>query len=93
MATEKKPAGDRPVEAASAAPGEKRSAARPEKPAPAPLARASESGNPDVHKALGDLQTAQMNLGVVAEGHDAADPDAVAAERDARARLRDLGFE
>jgi hypothetical protein len=82
MATPKKP-----VEAASAAPGEQRAVSRP------PLARASESGNPEVHKVLGDLQTAQQNLAFIRESHAAADPAAEAAERDARSRLADLGFE
>lgn len=42
------------VEAASAAPGERRSASRP-------LQKASESGLPDVQKLLGDRHTAQQN--------------------------------
>lgn len=81
----------KPVEAATAGPGEKRSASRP--PAAAPLARASESGDPEVHKALGDLHTAQQNLQYVRDAQAASDPAAEAAERDARARLAELGFE
>jgi hypothetical protein len=45
----------RPVEAATAAPGEKRSAARP------PLASAAGSGDPAVQKLLADRNTAAMN--------------------------------
>ena len=45
----------RPVEAATAAPGEKRSAARPA------LAKASESGDPAVHQLLGAIYTAEQN--------------------------------
>jgi len=41
----------KPVEAATAAPGEKRAVSRP-------LAKASESGDPAVQKLLGDRQTA-----------------------------------
>jgi hypothetical protein len=79
----------RHVESASAAPGEKRSASRP-------LARAAESGNPEVHKALADLQTVQMNA---AMHKGAADSSAAAAEgldeeiANAQAALADLGFE
>jgi hypothetical protein len=79
----------RPVESASAAPGEKRSASRP-------LGTAAESGDPAVHKALADLQTAQMN----AQTHrDAVDQAKDAAEghdeeiRKAKARLAELGYE
>jgi hypothetical protein len=82
MAEQKKP-----VEAASAAPGEKRSAARPG------LLPASESGDPEVHKALGDLHTAQQNLAVVRDAHAAEDLAAEAAEKDARRRLAELGYE
>lgn len=64
----------KPVEAATAAPGEKRSASRP------PLAKASESSDPAVHKLLADIQTAQMN------GND-EQADA------ARTALAELGFE
>lgn len=45
----------KPVEAATAAPGEQRAASRPA------LAKASESSDPAVHKLLADIQTAQMN--------------------------------
>jgi hypothetical protein len=76
----------KPVEAASAAPGEKRSVTRP------PLARASESGDPEVHKVLGDLHTARQNLAVVSDAHAAEDADAEAAEADALRRLEELGF-
>lgn len=44
----------KPVEAATAAPGEKRSASRP-------LAKASESGDPAVHQLLGAIYTAEQN--------------------------------
>ena len=44
----------KPVEAATAAPGEKRSASRL-------LARASESGDPAVHQLLGAIYTAEQN--------------------------------
>ena len=76
---------DRPVEAASAAPGERR-AASPN------LGRASESGHPDVHKALGDVYTAEQNL-AAAKREGVEDPDAEASLKDARKRLRDLGVE
>ncbi|MBO0813552.1 MAG: hypothetical protein J2P30_00125 [Actinobacteria bacterium] len=81
MAEQKKP-----VEVATAAPGEKRSVTRP------PLARAAESGDPAVQKALADLQTAQQNLAAL-RAAQADDPAAVAAEKDARDRLGKLGFE
>ena len=81
---------DKPVEAASAAPGEKRAATPPS--AKAPLARASESGDPEVQKALGDLYTAQQNLAAV-RAAQAANPAAEAAERHARDRLAELGYE
>lgn len=81
---------DRPVESASAAPGEKRSASR------APLLKASESGDPAVHKALADLQAAQMNQ----QSHqDAAEQAADLAEGNdeaveaAKKALADLGYE
>jgi hypothetical protein len=71
------------VEAASAAPGEKRSAGRPRKnpePAGVPaLAKASESGDPAVQQLLGARYTAQQN----------GDADGVAA---ADAALAALGF-
>jgi hypothetical protein len=44
----------KPVEAASAAPGEKRSV-------PRPLAKASGAGDPSVHWLLGERNTAEMN--------------------------------
>ncbi len=59
----------KPVEAATAAPGEKRAASRP-------LAKASESGDPAVQKLLGDRQTAYMNGDAGAE----AQVDAALAE-------------
>lgn len=43
-----------PVEAATAAPGEKRSVSRP-------LAKAAESGDPAVHQLLGAIYTAEQN--------------------------------
>lgn len=74
----------RPVEAASAAPGEQRSAARP---------KASESGDPAVHKLLGDLETARRNLADVQnakkEDEDAYKKD----EQDAVKALKDLGYD
>jgi hypothetical protein len=48
------PPAARPVEAASAAPGERRAAVRP-------LARGSESGDPAVQSLLAGRQTAWMN--------------------------------
>lgn len=45
----------RPVEAATAGPGEQRSASRPA------LARAAESGDPAVHQLLGAIYTAEQN--------------------------------
>lgn len=81
MATPKKP-----VEAATAAPGEQRQASRP------PLARASESGDPAVHQALADLYTAQQNLDA-ARREGTGDPGAEQSAAAARARLADLGFE
>lgn len=75
----------KPVEAATAAPGERRAAARP-------LAKASESGNPEVHQALGNLETARLNLAAAAaEGVE--DPDAERSAQAARQQLRELGFE
>lgn len=76
----------RPVEAASAAPGEKRSVSRP------PLARASESGDGEVHKLLGDLDTARQNL-AAAHREGVSDPDAEQSAAAARARLAELGYE
>jgi hypothetical protein len=72
------------VEAASAAPGEKRSAARPRKeetaPEPAALQKGAESGDPAVQYLLAVRQTASQN------------DDADAAEW-ASAELAKLGFE
>lgn len=90
--TPKNPADSgKPVEAASAAPGEKRSASRPRQ-----LARASESGDPQVHQLLAERQTAQMNLAT----HKAAAEQSKAAleglEEDvaaADAALAELGYE
>jgi hypothetical protein len=86
------PAGSgRTVESASAAPGEKRSASRPQH-----LARAAESGDPAVHQLLAERQTAQMNLAThkaaaeesreALEGHE----EKVKAADDA---LAELGYE
>jgi hypothetical protein len=83
--------GSRPVEAASAAPGEKRSVVRP----PA-LAKASESGDPAVQKLLGDRWTAEQNVAMhgAAAGSSAAQA-AAHGEDVARlvAELAELGFE
>ena len=69
------------VEAASAAPGEKRSAGRPRKEAAPPaLLRGSESGDPSVHQLIADMYTAQQNV-------------YKDAERAAADALADLGFE
>jgi hypothetical protein len=78
----------KPVESASAAPGEKRSAARPK-------VKAAESGDPVAQKAIADLQTARLNLEAAkgGEGRDAAVAEAEQAVKDAEARLADLGFE
>lgn len=75
------------VEAATAAPGEKRSASRP-----IPLAKASESGDPAVHKALGDLQTARQNLAAVRDAKREDEAEYEADERAALGRLAELGF-
>jgi hypothetical protein len=75
----------KPVEAATAAPGEQRSASRSAAPA-------SESGDPAVHKALADLQTARQNL---ADARAAEPPDVSKFEEDEKAaldRLRELGY-
>jgi hypothetical protein len=95
MTDQKNPQGEqkaqpgKPVEAATAAPGERRHASRP-------LARASESGDPAVHKALAELQAAQMN----AQTHaDLAESSAAAAEgndeavKKAKEALAELGYE
>jgi hypothetical protein len=74
------------VESASAAPGEKRSVSRPR------LARASESGDPVVHKLIGDLETARLNL-AAARLEGVRDPDAEQSEATTRAALRRLGYE
>ncbi|HEX7163331.1 MAG TPA: hypothetical protein VF223_19100 [Trebonia sp.] len=79
--TEKKP-----PEAATAAPGEKRSAVRPALP------RASESGDPAVHKALGDLQTARQNLAAVRDVKREDEAEFEADEQAALARLAELGY-
>ena len=81
MAEQKKP-----VESASAAPGEKRSVSRP------PLRRASESGDPEVHKLMGDVDTARQNLDA-ARHEGVRDPDAEESDAVSRARLAELGFE
>lgn len=75
----------RPVEAATAGPGEKRAASPP-------LRRASESGDGEVHKLLGDLDTARQNL-AAAKREGTEDPDAEQSAKDARARLAELGYE
>jgi len=72
-----------PVEAASAAPGEKRSVSRP---------RASESGDPAVHKALADLQTARQNLAAIREAPQPDEARYEAEEQAALDRLRELGY-
>lgn len=61
----------RPVEAATAGPGEKRSAVRPA------LAKASESGDPAVHQLMADIYTAEQN----------GDDDLAQAARDKLAKL------
>lgn len=73
----------KPVESATAAPGERRAVVRP---------RAAESGDPAVHKALADLQTARQNLAAVRAARETQDPDAEADEKDALQRLADLGY-
>ena len=85
MAEQKSPS-PRPVEAATAGPGEKRAAVRPS------LAKASESGNPDVQQALGNLETARLNLEAV-RAAGAGDPEAEDAVARAQAALAELGFE
>jgi hypothetical protein len=64
----------RPVEQATAGPGEQRAAVRPQ------LAKASESGLPDVQKLLAERWTAQQN----------GDSDGAAR---VSAQLAELGFE
>jgi hypothetical protein len=81
MADQKKP-----VEAASAAPGEQRAVSRPKR------AKASESGDPAVHKAIADMETARLNLDA-AKREGKADPESEQHAADARAALEELGFE
>ena len=83
MAEQKSPS-PRPVEAASAAPGERRAASRP-------LAKASESGDPVVHQHLGNLETARRNLDA-ARQEGVSDPEAEESAKQARAALKDLGY-
>lgn len=75
----------RPVESATAAPGERR-AASPR------LARASESGNGEVQQLLGILDTARLNL-AAAKQEGVTDQDAEQSRDAAVARLRELGYE
>lgn len=75
----------RPVESATAAPGEKR-AASPR------LSRASESGNGEVQQLLGVLDTARLNL-AAADKESVTDQEAEASRDAAVARLRELGYE
>ena len=84
----------KPVESASAVPGEKRDASRPQ--AHGKLARASESGDPAVHKAMADLYTAQQNAAAAQSAGDQS--AALKAGQDeevakAQAALADLGYE
>jgi hypothetical protein len=76
----------KPVESASAAPDERRSVSRP------PLRRAAESGDAEVHKLLGDVDTARQNLDA-ARREGVRDPDAEESDKVSRARLAELGFE
>lgn len=85
MAEQKNPA--KPVEAATAGPGEQRATVRPPH-----LAKASESGDGAVHKLLGDLETARLNL-AAAEHEGVRDPDAEQSAARSRAELRRMGFE
>lgn len=85
MATSKKP-----VEAATADPGESRAVSPPA--ATAPLAKASESGDGEVQKLLGDRETARRNL-EAARLQGVADPDAEASAAAVTARLAELGYE
>jgi hypothetical protein len=80
------PDGKKPVEAASAAPGETRAVSRP-RPLPA-----STSGDPEVHKLIGDVETARQNLNA-ARREGVRDPEAEESDRVSRARLAELGFE
>ena len=82
----------RPVESASATPGERRSASPPRNQS-RPLREAAASGHPDVHKALGDLDAATRNLAVLPQGPVTRDPEAEAARDDALSRLKELGYE
>lgn len=89
---------EHPVEAATAAPGEKRSAGRPRKePGPVPrYAKASESGDPAIQKLLADRWTAEQAAAQAASDAETAEAvrgyheDHVAARTQA---LNDLGFE
>jgi hypothetical protein len=83
---EAKPAAKKPVEAATAAPGETRAVSRPS------LAKASEAGDPVVHKLIGDLETARRNLDA-AQREGIADPEAEASAEQVRAALAELGYE
>jgi hypothetical protein len=74
----------KPVEAATAAPGEKRSASRP-------LAKASGSGDPVVHTLIGNLETARLNL-AAAQREGVRDPEAEQSAAAARAQLEELGY-
>ena len=81
----------KPVESASAAPGEKRSAAPPRR-----LAKASESGDPYIQKLLADRYTAEQNAAMAAAAADQSEADREAHEGHVAARTRqlnDLGFE
>jgi hypothetical protein len=86
MTDQKSPApGEKRVESATAAPGEKRTASRSAAPA-------SESGDPAVHKALADLQTARQNLAAVRDAEQADVSQYEADEKAALDRLRELGY-
>jgi hypothetical protein len=88
---------DKNVESASAAPGEKRSASPPKAgPAAGPKAKASESGDPAVQKALADLYTAQQNRDAAKAAQDQAEADNEGHEEQVKAAqdaLADLGYE
>ncbi|HXJ27465.1 MAG TPA: hypothetical protein VNH17_17255 [Streptosporangiaceae bacterium] len=92
MPEQKKPASSKPVEEATAAPGERRSVSPP----PRKLAKASESGDPAIQKLLADRNTAEMNAATAAG--DSAQSEAVAKAHqqhiaDRNKDLADLGFE
>jgi hypothetical protein len=76
----------KPVESASAAPGETRAVSRPQR------VPASTSGDPEVHKLIGDVETARQNLDA-ARREGVRDPEAEESDRVSRARLAELGFE